>query len=1163
MRFISAKSLLLGLLTSLAVLTGTLAPTSANASLKCEERMTARTCVDAAPRSVGIGGDVYATMTAPVIAGYPSACWNWSRKFQCIETTPQLYCDSGTNYTYVKRDCNLTSAVKKSTVKINGITYITNADYTYRCAFGEPTTSDVLPNKECVQLDSTSSYTDYTPAAPVGADPATAGMTTQIPTTQVTDEENVCYSPPVTSCSDTCFTDSVDPVTGENKRTPTACSSPINQCTSTSSYCNGVGGSSAVGPDGRCVDHTEQYMCQSGEVPKCLTKDNCLLVGTEATSIQSNGFAAGQEQTYECSNTTRTCTAYSEVSSCMHVNAWGWDNMSIVNQIGQGLGEFNQAMSRLEGIDKGLGGEDPYIFSGHDLRCSYAVGNFLNTVIMLAVAAVVIVASGGTAVGPLANALANPAIMGSAVMTGAQANLVAQSISVGLTFAQDAVNSKAFGGNCCREDAHVDGSDKPWKLRECSADEIRLSVAKAKGLAYYLGDYCSKRSGFPLRQCVQRTKSYCVFEDMLALVINEQGRAQLDEMARQDPATTTKSAPMSFNLFNTYIDPTSVPKYSDYLDNGRWMKLLSHNGSQIWFWQQPGYCLTPERQAAAFKKYEDEMEAATDTKGTEPGKMTRREAGTRLNNILGIKSFQDCSTTAGMMSWLTCSAQGDNCDTTKMPASPTDTEVEISATQTQPADPNWRVQQVRSFYEPGQYGVHDVMPSDPSFAAMSASVNEYVTATGSCKRASGACLYEFLVTDRSANMGSGSRKRMKESYQFPLYAVVPNSAWPAIDYMAKDGSYAESAYQNDPNRGLGDPFTISKQRFIFHPHLLTRPLKGDMHQYVLLEHATKAKDLAEPKNDFTPLKLPTRILPGAAGWSPYGEQLDTSKYFFISGGCDPDSKWCKYDLAVDLNVPRHPWGSAQEPRCWGFTVEQMAALDFDKMDLSKWIDSLELDEHVDMTPEATKAMNENFMNSADAFYSRFKNNKSGPKPTPGSKALVLSNDSLPNVRNNDFSAYTLQIAVPANWPYWFNDQPNNNPVTNVWVDWGDGSAHEQLVMHTEGRAWVMEHDYGDADPGRYKLSVTLDTQNNGPQHLTASVSVIPDQGKLPERAKLDFNNPGTVGESTDNYTPADTPSGMNQAPENLETVAPAMPDQFDRQGDGVTKPPATTTQGNP
>lgn len=1138
-----------------------LSPSESHAALKCEELMTKRSCSDNAPRSVQISPGVVVSVPAPVIESYDSPCWTWNRRFQCIETDPKLYCDSGTAYNTVKRDCSLTAASVNSTISIRGITYITDAYYTYRCAYGEFTTNDKLPvNKECVMLESVTTEGGFVPAAPVGTTPP-GSLTTTIPTTENKVDDYVCYSAPVTTCADTCFKQIVDPATGRIEQVPVPCASPTNQCVISNQECNGtltnnggvVGGELALGPDGRCVASTTTYSCASGEVPRCLSKDNCTLDSTSDFAIQDSGVAMSQEQTYVCSNSTTTCTELANVSSCVSPNAWGWDKLSFNSSV-DGLGEYNQAMSKLEGIQKGMKEDDLYIFSGKDLRCHYAVGNWLNAAIMIAIAvAMTVMVPGGGLLAQGIQAGATSAFnagvigMGQFVSIYSNASNIALAVSAASAIASDAPDSKAFGGNCCK-DLVVEGSDRWYKLGKCTADEVKLSVAKRKGLVHYLGEYCSKKGGFPIKQCVQKTRSYCAFDDMLALVVNEQGRSQLDAIARADTAVTKTTGATPFTLFNS-TDLTSI-KYAGVLNNGRWLPMADANNSKIWAWQYPGYCASASAQSKAYEIFLAEVNGTVDTTGTQPKDYDKAEALKMLAGITKLVPFQECPSTAGMMAFLTCSKTDDSCNVNAMPDGPSGVEFDYTGTDVSQADVNWRVQQARSFYSPGDYGVVATMPSDSTFAAVSASVSEYITAIGSCKT-TGSCLYQFAITDRLANGGLGARKRTKEYVQFPLYTVVPNSAWPAVDYVNKDGTMDPASYASDPNRGRADPITVSTQRFIFHPHMQKTAITGNVHAALLVEYANKAGSPAKPEDDYKPLLVPTNLPAGTTGWYPYGDSSKHGEYFYLSGACDPNSRWCNYTIEADLNVPRHPWGSPQSPRCWGFTVEQMAALDFDKMDLSRWINSLDLDAATTgMSAEAAEAMTKQTVASVDSFYTAMRDSKTKQSEAPGMVALVTNTDILPRLSNNAFSAFTLEAAVPTNWPAYYNDQPNNNPVTDVLIDWGDGTAKQQMVRHAEGRAFIGTHDYGDAKVGRYKVTVTLNTRANGPQTLTTYVSITPEQGTMPKETGLDFSAPGSNGRAMGTVTPAETLGGINQSPANLQQLSPGMVEQYQRQ-DGI------------
>lgn len=1128
------------------------APT-AHAALKCEELVAQRFCADNAPKAYQQGPGQSVMIPAPIISGYSTACWSWTRKFQCVETDPVYTCDSGSNFSTVKSDCSLTGAVVNATVTIKGVKYITEATYDYQCAFGEWTTDQSLPaNRECVLLDETVTDTKTVQSAAPGSTPSTStSLGTTLVSEQAKEESYVCYLPAVTTCADKCYEHVTDPATGQIVDKEVPCTGAVTNCSVTSTQCDGTytwdqaagtgTSTSMLGPDGRCIASTELSLCQNGPIPKCLEQDNCTLTSATPSGIQDNGTALSQEQTYICSNTSTTCTQYADVSNCVHVSAWGWDNQSLQTQVGQGLAEANQALAKLEGVEKGQKQDDPYIFSGQDLRCHFAVGNFMNTFIAVVAVAAIAIATGGAGLVGLQAAL------------GVTAQQMAV-VTIGAAFLNDAPDSKAMGADCCK-DYVIEGSDAWFKLGACTADEVKLAVARQKDLDVYLGEYCSKKSGFPVRQCVEKTRTFCVFDDMLALTVNEQGRQQLDAIALADPIHTKVSAEKALQLFSELVAVGT--KYDGVLNNGKWVKQTTEANSQIWTWQYPGYCVSQAEQSAAYNTYMAELNALADTKGIKTGEMTKEQAAELLRSLLDAPSFQECAATPGMMYVLTCSKKDDSCDQTKLPESPSLVEAEIDGGLSQ-ADVNWRTNQVRTFYMPGDYGVTAMMATDPTFAAVTASVSEYVSSVGSC-HTSGDCLFKFAVTDKTAEGTLGAKKRTKQTVRFPLYSVLQTSTQPSVPYVSKDGVLDLAAYKADPNRGAADETYVSSQRFIFHPHYLIARQTGNIHTHVLLEYANQKLSADHPEDDYTPLMLPTSLPPGTTGWYPYGDASRTGKSFYISGGCDVNSHWCEYEIEVDLNVPRHPWGSAKEPRCWGFSLDQLSALDFNKMDLSRWINSLDFGSDINgMSTASAKAMTEQATKTAQAFYDAMQTGASTTKPNAGSVALVTSADILPNLSGEDFQAYTLTAGVPTNWPAYYDDQPNNNPVTNVKVDWGDGTAVQSMVKHSEGRAWILSHDYGDKPVATYTIKVTLDTVANGSQTLTTAVKITPDSGATPAKTELTFDNQGTNGDAMGDYTPATTVSGTSQAPDNLTTTSPATVDQYCRQGSSVT---GSTTSG--
>lgn len=1161
----------------LAVVAVMLAPAASHASLVCQEVMADRSCTDNGTRNInGLA------VPAPVLPGFSSGCWAWNRQFQCVDPDPTYYCDSGDSFTTVQATCSLTSAIVNSAIQIKSINYITSATYDYSCAFGNLTTSESLPTgQSCIKVNDTTTYGNTVSAANPGTSPdagngSTSALDSTVSNTETETQQYACYFPPSTTCSNTCYQNVTDPSTGSITQQATACTSPVTNCVQSSSACNSsatvnadgsITPAESLGPDGRCVDSTTTAMCQAGDVPKCLTNTNCSLVSTSQSGVQDNGFATTQTQNYTCSNTTTTCTEVTNVSNCVHADAWGWDNMTLQSEVGQGLGDANQAMQQVQAIQKGVNDNDPYIFSGQNLKCNYPVGNFLNTLISVAVVAISVAAMVET--GGSSSSLIAYALHTYAGMSVIAANAASAAVQVGASLATDIPNSAAFGKNCCQDLGALEGSDAWYKLGSCTGDEVKLAVAKEKGLDYYLGDYCSKRSGFPIRQCVQRTKSYCVFDDMLALLVNEQGRQQLDAIAAADATTTQATQAVAFNLYAAY-DPTATT-YTG-LNNGSWKQLATTQAgynSQVWYWQYPGYCQSSAAQAAANNLYNAQVNAALSEQGIQPGQMTKAQATQLLQNAVALPSFQSCPTTPGTLTFLTCSQQNDSCNTGEIPTDPDDSGTDISGTDVSNVDVNWVMQPVQSYYMPGDYGVTAVMPANSAYAAVDTSVNDYITSTGSCHAADGSCLYTFEITDKQASGGLGAKKRTTTHIQFPLYTLMYTSTLPSITYLSSTGVLDTAAYQADTNRGAATPTSVSTQRFIFHPNYVAKP-PAQMYSNVLLEYAYQANDIGDPANDFTPLIVPTTLPPDTVGWYPYGDPTDDGKHFYLSGGCDPNTFWCNYEIDVDLNVPRHPWGTPQNPECWGFTLEQMAALDFSKMDLSAWINSLDLegagDSATGLSASAASAMTSAVTQSAQNFYAAYSSGGSVTQAGAGTVALVLSSSTLPSMTQDtdssgsgNYTAYQETIAVPSNWPQYYTDnsEPNDNPVTSVSIDWGDGTTSAPTrATNSNGQqtAWTAAHDYGDDAVGNYTVAVTLQTANNGAQRLTSTVTISPNAGNAPSTQPLNFSNQGEDGTPTSTTTPAQTLDGTTTNTTTDQTLSPGTADQFNQQGATITAP---------
>ncbi|CAK2386235.1 conjugal transfer mating pair stabilization protein TraN [Vibrio crassostreae] len=80
-------------------------------------------------------------------------------------------------------------------------------------------------------------------------------------------------------------------------------------------------------------------------------------------------------------------------------------------------------------------------------------------------------------------------------------------------------NKKLAGFNdCCKDSGWGQGLGA-----KCSEAEEALGKAKEKGLTLYVGQYCAKKV---LGVCTRKKRSYCVYDNKLAKIIQEQGSIQ-------------------------------------------------------------------------------------------------------------------------------------------------------------------------------------------------------------------------------------------------------------------------------------------------------------------------------------------------------------------------------------------------------------------------------------------------------------------------------------------------------------------------------------------------------------------------------------------------------------------------------------------------------------
>lgn len=260
----------------------------------------------------------------------------------------------------------------------------------------------------------------------------------------------------------------------------------------------------------------------------CATRDltGCSLTAVEPES-REGGILLSQREIYTCTRITRTCNKWQTVSgSCPNVDAsYGVDQIPF-DEVGD-QGAFAQAM----------------------------------------------------AVTGVASEFANAAASGadsSPLLFGGEPISCEKPVGGWL--------SDALQNDCCKIGlTKTGGGDISNK---CKESEVKLASARRNNYAHYIGDRCSKKVGL-FNKCVRREEMYCVFDGMLARLVQEQGREQLIEAANSR-WSSAKTVPLSFPYYN---------------GNGGWATPITVNGRQVSVYQLPAYC--SDTRTAALRMSQD------------------------------------------------------------------------------------------------------------------------------------------------------------------------------------------------------------------------------------------------------------------------------------------------------------------------------------------------------------------------------------------------------------------------------------------------------------------------------------------------------------------------------------------------------------------------------
>lgn len=238
----------------------------------------------------------------------------------------------------------------------------------------------------------------------------------------------------------------------------------------------------------------------------------------------------------------------------------------------------------------------------------------------------------------------------------------------------------------------------------------------------------------------------------------------------------------------------------------------------------------------------------------------------------------------------------------------------------------------------------------------------------------------------------------------------------------------------------------------------------------------------------------------------------TTKPITLFGSCDLEgSGYCEFNVIITAQIRQRPWvkyKTIEVPQetygtgtdadgnpimnqsytvldgidCDGFSVEELASLDFSKMDLSEWLaaEDFNIPDGSDLANRATDDLQR-----MQNLYTTGKPGTLTP-PVPEKFFFISPTDGV--------GPLAVTLRAGSNWPKPANpdDPSTSDPVSSITIDWGDGSS-QVLSSKTNEGIFQATHTFPEqpqstTEARRYKIIGTINA-SSGVHAADAKVAV--------------------------------------------------------------------------
>lgn len=362
------------------------------------------------------------------------------------------------------------------------------------------------------------------------------------------------------------------------------------------------------------------------------------------------------------------------------------------------------------------------------------------------------------------------------------------------------------------------------------------------------------------------------------------------------------------------------------------------------------------------------------------------------------------------------------------------------------------------------------LPAEPSEGSVSwelteinplenttAALSRYVVGSGACNTSSATCTYSLAAYPA----GQGGKAIVSKDLVFTLYQSAESDATTGLsasDYQMNNvGDLMFKGYSTTPSGSTS---------------MLPATVRVDLSR--------------DGGQSWQTLNLSTTSLKSS-------ESLIGGTDVRVTGHCDLATNSCAFRFTGSVSVSAKPFGNPKYPDCSGFTAGQLSVLDFGKMDLSEWLNSVmskvKGDSGAMVASTAAKNAAQQFA-SFNQLFSEGKVRSSSPVSANIARA----------VPSEGFGPFSVKLVVGGIWPEVTGDPDLDiDEISRVDVEWGDCSAKTTLprVPGNSGIGFSAIHQYNAPDkhaclgnPRKnvtHEIKLTIYTSKSGIQYKSLYV----------------------------------------------------------------------------